>query len=46
METELMISLETRPGQAPEWLCLLPLGEITRETGASLSAWTRRRQAT
>ncbi len=33
METELMISLETRPGQAPEWLCLLPLGEVTLGDG-------------
>lgn len=29
METKLLISLETGPGQAPEWLCLLPLGEVT-----------------
>lgn len=29
METELLISLETRAGRAPEWLRLLPLGEVT-----------------
>lgn len=29
MEIELIISLETRAGRAPEWLCLLPLGEVT-----------------